>query len=119
MTVQTQRRGVGRPRGDQSTERPIYTSEQSLVYWVRVRRAEFLAMPDRVQRDTLAHVSQLLERERRQRERQQRRDASPLARMAFRVYGIWVPWLSAAQQLDDTTDPALIESIDLLRAAQS
>jgi hypothetical protein len=89
----------------------MYTQESSLDFWTAHLKTEFDAMPDRVQRATVEHVQRLLDREQQQHARNIRRDPSPLARMAFRVYGIPVPWLTAAQQSSDPLEQEKIKRV--------
>lgn len=63
-------------------------------------RADFLAYSPARQRETIAYVQRLLAEERDAFARQRRRAPSPLARIAFRVYGVHVDWIPPHIQED-------------------
>lgn len=67
-------------------------------------RADFLALSPSRQRETIAYVQRLLADEHAAIARQRRTVPSPLARIAFRVYGIVVEWVPRQLQEDPMPD---------------
>lgn len=99
------KQGRGRPRESVYTQPPP-NAEQSLSFWIRRQREDFLAQPERVRAETVARVELILESERALwlgRPEGRRGTPSQLARTAFRVYGIWLEWLPAQYQVEQST----------------
>jgi hypothetical protein len=80
------------------TEHAENEAEHSLVLTAQRMRDEFAGMPPAKQRETLELVERCLDDERRDIQAQRRRAPSPLARLAFYVYGIAVPWAMGSDQ---------------------
>src|SRR5262245_4841761 len=91
----------GRSRTDKFTGHYAVESSDSFYQDVKRRRAEFEQLPPAKQQEAIERVRRVLNEEKAE----QRRKPSPLALMAWRVYGVWVDWLPANLQEDAALHP--------------